>query len=514
MAEWNSARCHGLWAFTGQCTQAFNNMEKRIKTLYLLSIVAILAFLGMQAYWLYARYDYSLSEYEDRIEETIETTLDDYKAMRAASNALEAMSFVRSTNKLSSGADSVGRRYRNATITQKVFDGKKLLGINDDRKLTEEEMDRLAILVGDSLATVDEKTASFDASSAPSDGASWNAMKNFEIEYNSPFTVEGIDSLLRKENIDAAVTLTLADSMIWKPLISRHVSVLNPHFIMTVPYSELEKKTVVIDCLIPASEVINQMGRTLVMAAVLSLFLIVCLVWQIKTIAKLTRLDKMRSMFVSTMIHELKRPISTLKICVSGFDNDKLMADGQLRKELAGETRVALDNLSAYFSKLRDITFNNVEQIPLNVTSFNLSDLVGAILKSISVPSTKHAVFEQCIPPDIQVSADRSHLANILTNLVENAIKYSGEEVKVTISAGAVTNGIAIAVADNGNGIQAADRERIFHRFYRGKAAATDIPGMGLGLAYVKLLTAAHGGEISVESTEGAGSTFTIILPQ
>lgn len=91
------------------------------------------------------------------------------------------------------------------------------------------------------------------------------------------------------------------------------------------------------------------MGWTLVLATVLSIFLIMCLVWQIKTIAKLTRLDKMRNLFVTTMIHELKRPISTLKMYVSGIESDKLMADTDFRKEVAGETRMALDNLSAYF---------------------------------------------------------------------------------------------------------------------------------------------------------------------
>lgn len=152
------------------------------------------------------------------------------------------------------------------------------------------------------------------------------------------------------------------------------------------------------------------MGWTLVLAFVLSLFLILCLVWQIKTIVKLTRLDKMRNSFISTMIHELKRPISTLKMCVSGIDNDKLVQDNQLRHELTGEIRIALDNLSAYFSKLRDITFNNVEQIPLNITSFSLYELIDNVITSIQLPSSKEVVFENNVTEDIDVSADRSHL--------------------------------------------------------------------------------------------------------
>lgn len=256
------------------------------------------------------------------------------------------------------------------------------------------------------------------------------------------------------------------------------------------------------------------MGWTLALAVVLSLFLILCLVWQIRTIVKLTRLDKMRNSFITTMIHELKRPISTLKMCVSGIDNDKLMEDAQLRHELTGETRMALDNLSAYFSKLRDITFNNVEQIPLSVSSFDLATLVDSVIKSITVPSTKDVVFENTVPEDFEISADRSHLMNILSNLIENAIKYSGSNVAIKINAVRRSDGYEINIEDNGNGIPAADINKIFNRFYRGKASTSDIPGMGLGLAYVKLLTDAHGGEISVDSTEGAGSSFSIKLPQ
>mgnify|MGYP000787608970 FL=1 len=169
------------------------------------------------------------------------------------------------------------------------------------------------------------------------------------------------------------------DSVTWEPVTIRHSSVISPRFKVITPYSELEKKAVVIECKISSSEILRNMGWTLALAVVLSLFLILCLVWQIKTIARLARLDKMRNSFITTMIHELKRPISTLKMCVSGIDNDKLMKDNQLRHELTGEIRIALDNLSAYFSKLRDITFNNVEQIPLNITSFNLSELVDGL---------------------------------------------------------------------------------------------------------------------------------------
>ena len=399
-------------------------------------------------------------------------------------------------------------------MTTKEIDGRKILGIAEERNLTPEEMKKLQELVIDSLDMVDAKIATVDASGAPSDGVAWNAMRNFDNEIQSPFTTEGIDSILRKGKLNAEITLVLQDSVTWEPVAIRHSSVVSPRFKVITPYSELEKKAVVIECVIPSSEILSSMGWTLALAVVLSLFLILCLVWQINTIVRLTRLDKIRNSFITTMIHELKRPISTLKMCVSGIDNDKLMEDAQLRHELTGETRKALDNLSAYFSKLRDITFNNVDQIPLNVTSINLFELVDSVITSIQLPSSKNVVFENNVPGKLEVSADRSHLMNILTNLIENAVKYSGEDVMIKIYAEAISEGIKILVEDNGNGIASTDQSKIFNRFYRGKASTTDIPGMGLGLAYVKLLTDAHGGEISVESTEGVGSSFSIKLPQ
>lgn len=490
-------------------------MEKKIKTLYILSIIAIMAFLGMQTYWLYARLSYSLQEYETHAQEVIEKTLAEYNRLRLQSSPKEKqIKTIHTVNNLNTDIDSTGMQRRTATISSKVFNGRELLGIKENRKLTKDEMDRLATLVNDSLANIDEIKASFDATSAPSDGASWNAMRNFELEVQSPFSAGGLDSLLRKENIVATITLIETDSMIWNATMTPHHSIINPHFIITSPYSELEKKSVVIDCKIPSSEVLREMGWTLTLALVLSLFLILCLVWQIKTIVKLTRLDKMRNMFITTMIHELKRPISTLKICVSGIENEKMLSDKEMKAELISETRTALDSLSAYFSRLRDITFNDVEQIPLNVSKFNLNGLVGDVLSSASVPSNKSIRFENLVDANIDVAADRSHVFNIINNLVENAIKYSGDRVDIKIDAEECDGNLRIIVSDTGFGIPDSDQSKIFTRFYRGKASATEIPGIGLGLTYVKLLTEAHGGRITVKSILGEGTSFIINLPQ
>lgn len=485
-------------------------MEKKIKALYILSIAAILAFLGMQGYWLYSRYEFSLKEYEYSAESLISDIIVEYNKDRTS----RANTRFQTSYNMRNVVDSLGQQKRKISVTTTTIQGRELLGIHEKRKLTDQEMEKLTNIVLDSLELIDAKRAALDVSSAPSDGAAWAAMKNFELEVQAPFSAESLDSLLTKEGLDTDVSLVETDSLIWTPMTLQHSSASHPGFKYISPYSELERKAVAIECKIPTSSIIKDMSRTLGIAFILSVLLILCLVWQIQTIVRLSRLDKMRNSFITTMIHELKRPISTLKMCVSGLENEKMLENKEIKTELTHATRSALDKLSAYFSKLRDITFNNIEQIPLNITRFHLHSLVEDLISTVAIPGGKEVHIKNDVDVRLEVSADKSHLFNIVNNLFENAIKYSGDSLGISVATSISEDGISIIVSDTGNGIAPSELKKIFTRFYRGKSTEAGIPGMGLGLTYVKLLTEAHGGSVSVTSQAGAGSTFTISLPQ
>ena len=117
---------------------------------------------------------------------------------------------------------------------------------------------------------------------------------------------------------------------------------------------------------------------------------------------------------------------------------------------------------------------------------------------------------------DVEAWADRMHIGNVICNLLENAIKYSHETVAIRIDYQQRTDGmLQISIADNGIGIARADQRYVFDKFYRSETVKDKtIPGIGLGLSYVKLLVEAHGGSIGLDSTEGEGTTFTILIPQ
>lgn len=496
-------------------------MDKRIKTLYIITIIAILSFLGMEAYWLYGRYEYALSEYGARLKDRIMVSIEEYNKLRdkeATDRSISDMAkpegevSVPSFSLSQSYGDSV-ETIRTSKILTYRYSAHQLLGLPPGTPLTDEDMNRVVDIVS-SKQGVPTDSVVYDASGAKNENEAWNASKNVQLERKSPFTAIGLDSMLKRDGIRARVEIGKADSMMWDVKENFHKSIIRPRLALTVPYSQFEGQYVEVMAPVDPFDVIPGIWQTLIVSLIVSGILIACLIAQIATVLKLSRLDKMRNDFITTMIHELKRPLSTLKMCVSGLENDRMMQSPDLRREMLSETRTSLDNLSAYFSKLRDITFNDVEQIPLNIQRINLYDLCETVAGSVEYPASKSVSIYNRLDPGLDISADPAHMQNVMNNLMENAVKYSGEMVSIMISATEIEGGVEIRFRDDGNGISAADMKNIFRRFYRGKAAHGDQPGMGLGLAYVKLLIEAHGGEIRVESEEGKGTCFIIRLPQ
>lgn len=233
------------------------------------------------------------------------------------------------------------------------------------------------------------------------------------------------------------------------------------------------------------------------------------------TIRRQYKIEALRKDFIHTMVHELKRPISTLKMCVSFMRNDKLMQDRESREAVISDSYNELNNLSSYFSKLRDLTFDDVVEIPLNMTSFNLEGVIKECIAKLNIPGDKKVNIRIIAKHDISITADRMHITNVISNLLENAIKYSNLKVDVEIEYKYDSNMISIKIKDNGIGIPKSDLKYIFDKFYRGHLTSDCCnPGLGLGLTYVKLLVSAHNGTICVNSKEGDGSVFIIKLPR
>ncbi len=496
----------------------FCSMERRFKFIYGLTICAIVAYSIVQGYWLFSRYQLSLEEYKSELYSTIIACAEEEMAIRKTlphpprfyGNRLRKTSEIK--------GDNVVETWR-----YEVFALDTLQYVPKGTDAHTYLLDYIASLHDSIPAELPKGLEYFvftcDSKGHEDMGTSQlvEALNRFTVDHQHPFQKERLDSILRSKGIMAqSITTTKTDTMVWQPSMLPHTSIWQPVMTVSFPYDIFEGQQVVVKTAIGMSPIIRRMTYTLLITILLSFFLVFCLIYQILTIRKQRHIEAIRQEFLHTMIHELKRPISTLKMCVSFMGNERMMQDGESKQKILNSSHNELDNLTSYFSKLRDITFSDSEKIPLVKSRFALRGLMEECINKQNIPSDKDVRMEIVAEDDLEIRADRMHLANIVCNLLENAIKYSREAVTIRIDYRMREDGmVQICVADNGIGIAKADQRYVFDKFYRSESAKDKaIPGIGLGLSYVKLLVEAHGGNISFDSTEGEGTTFTIVIPQ
>ncbi|MCU1266107.1 MAG: domain S-box [Acidobacteria bacterium] len=229
-------------------------------------------------------------------------------------------------------------------------------------------------------------------------------------------------------------------------------------------------------------------------------------------ITKLERLEHVRQEFLSNVSHELRTPLTAILAFVETLEGGSISeADSQRFLAIIRRNATRMHGLIDDILELSTIEAGiqvKSEEIPLQ-------HLVNDVITSLNSGAvTRKVVLENQIGKDVKVCADPRRLEQMLTNLVDNAIKFNRDGGRVTIRH---ENGIndRIFVADTGEGIPAQHLQRLFERFYRvDRARSRELGGTGLGLAIVKHLVRAHGGEVTVESRLGEGSSFTIDLPR
>ena len=494
-------------------------MERRIKFIHALTIGVIVAFALSQGYWLLSRYRLALQEREDALFAAIVAAADEDVELRSRRPQKQVPQVMTQRYYTYTQTTKLSRTDSAATLNLIIAFGEPEEKIIGSFGQSEHKTD-LGTLSVDHFKADSTQTFSFTLNDADHiDGNLIDrAMKLFQVNMQNPFTTKVLDSLLRKRKIVALNIKvdSLADSLLWQPVLQRHTSLLHPRITVTLPFDILQHRVVRVETAIALSPLLHGMAYTLAGSVLLSLLLVFCLTYQIQTIRKQRRVEELRREFVDTMIHELKRPISTLKMCVSFMGNERMMQDAESKQRILSSSHHELDNLTSYFSKLRDITLSDATEIPLVKSDFSLRELIEECRDKQNIPAGKDVKMEIVGDSNLKIRADRMHLANIVCNLLENAVKYSVEAVTIRIDYRMCEDGmLQITVADNGFGIVKADQRYVFDKFYRSETVKDkSIPGIGLGLSYVKLLVEAHGGTITFESTEGQGTTFTIIIPQ
>lgn len=252
----------------------------------------------------------------------------------------------------------------------------------------------------------------------------------------------------------------------------------------------------------------------------LSVFLIIALIaifyYLLSTIIQQNKDALQRKAFVNNMTHELKTPVSIAMAAIESIEKFGIGDQKQKREEYLSLAKKELDHLIHTIDEVLMVDVHENTQVSLNFSQFDLGELIQECVDAHQITHKGNAVIKFQQPVDsIVISADREHIRNVFSNLIDNAVKYSqaDQQALVELSVKEKKTKIEIRARDNGKGIGDEHIKSIFELFYRvPEGHLHSVKGFGLGLAYVKQIVELHGGSVEVRSQLAKGSTFIVNL--
>lgn len=265
----------------------------------------------------------------------------------------------------------------------------------------------------------------------------------------------------------------------------------------------------------PYRAVFSQMIFVLVLSLLLVLFVGYVFFFLLQSFVKEKQLRQFQTDFSHALIHNMATPLGTIAQINNLMANDKFAADSGKRNRSVDIAQQQILNLQALTDRILTVARSEQSHLVPKFTPVNITGEVRNMVNAYSLQSKKSVNFSTRFhPQEITFTADKTMLVNAMDNLIDNAVKYSGDAVEIEIECKLLEDGLLISIKDNGYGISDKDKRVIFAKFERGEAVTRgEAKGFGLGLAYVKSVAEAHGGTVNLYSKKGEGTKFELFIP-
>ncbi len=250
---------------------------------------------------------------------------------------------------------------------------------------------------------------------------------------------------------------------------------------------------------------------------VFTIIIVTAFALTIRTLLNQKKLSEIKSDFINNMTHELKTPLATISLAIDAIGNKKVMEKPEKIQYFSGIIKEENKRMNKQVESILQSALLEKNEIGLNLQVIDAHQVIQHSVENIQLQlAAKDGKVElrlDAINPIIQ--ADDVHFSNVIFNLLDNAIKYSKQNLEIVISTYNTRKHLNITISDNGIGMSRDTISRIFEKFYRAHTGNVhNVKGFGLGLSYVKAIVEAHKGRIKVESAIGKGSKFTLEFPQ
>lgn len=255
---------------------------------------------------------------------------------------------------------------------------------------------------------------------------------------------------------------------------------------------------------------------TAVLSGVFSLLILLVFVSAIYQWIKQKKLSEIKSDFINNMTHEFKTPIATINLAVEALRNPKIAGDAEKFAKYTQMIKEENKRMNEQVENVLQISKLDKNQLDLIRQEVDFHDIIEDAIAAVSLildNSGGYITTHLSAAPSV-VSVSEMHMTNVVVNILENAVKYSGESPKIDVYTQTKGNKLLISIKDQGPGMGKQVLKQIFEKFYREPTGDLhNIKGHGLGLAYVKKIVALHKGQVYAESEKGKGSTFHVELP-
>jgi two-component system, OmpR family, phosphate regulon sensor histidine kinase PhoR len=236
----------------------------------------------------------------------------------------------------------------------------------------------------------------------------------------------------------------------------------------------------------------------------------------VSTLLRQKKLSEIKNDFINNMTHEFKTPLATISLAVDAMRNEKVVSDREKSAYFSGIIKEENRRMNKQVETILQAALIDRQELQLKLQPLHVNEVIRRVLDNFKLQLEEiHAqVLLQLDDGYDMAEADDVHFTNLISNLIDNAIKYSREKLIIRIQTQRSGKYLAIRIEDNGIGMTKETQRRIFEKFYRAHTGNVhNVKGFGLGLSYVKSVADAHNGRIKVESTVGKGTTFILEIP-
>jgi two-component system, OmpR family, phosphate regulon sensor histidine kinase PhoR len=254
------------------------------------------------------------------------------------------------------------------------------------------------------------------------------------------------------------------------------------------------------------------------MAILFTIIIIAAFYLTVRTMLRQKKLGEIKNDFINNMTHEFKTPLATISLAVDAMKNEKVLQDKEKIRYFSSIIKEENQRMNRQVETILKASQLEKQEVELTLGPIHVHEVIKDVVDNFALQlEEKQGQAELLLNASNDlINADEVHFANLINNLVDNAVKYARDNspIRLKISTQSNDKSINIRVEDNGIGMSKETIKRVFERFYRAHTGNIhNVKGFGLGLSYVKTMVVAHGGHINVESTLGKGSIFTVQLP-